>query len=117
MSLKEIKKLVDKSYVNGVLDEKTVFKIASFLKRKDLKDYIKQLQKKEKEITVEIYLSKSPSQKLKEIFSNLYKNKKIVYKIDKKLIAGIKIIKNDIIQNVSIASNLNQIALNIINIT
>lgn len=116
MNKKQIQKLASESYKNNSLDEKTVLKISSMLRRKELKGYIQILKNKEKEKTVEIYLTKLPSQKLKDVFLQVYQNKKIVYKIDKSLIGGVKIIENDMIYNLNIENILNQMVLNIINL-
>ena len=94
MDKKKIQALVFKSYAGRNLNSKKTKLIASMLNRKDLKKFISQLKNEENKRTVTIMLSgKNTSNEA--IFSRMFPNKQIVYKIDPSLIAGIKIIDND----------------------
>lgn len=105
MDIKFIKKLSLASYTNEKLDEKKVNTIVKKLSKSELKSYIKFLKNLEKQKTVYIYLSKMDTQ-IQNEFDKMFKDKKIIIQEDKSLIAGFKIIDNDIIYEQNIKNNM-----------
>ena len=111
---KKIKKLANLSYFKENLDEKKVKLISSKLNRSELKEYIKILRMLEKKKSVTVILptnlvDRETEKTLKETF----KGKKLIFKTDKNLIAGIKIIDFDNVYDFSLASKLGNIIANI----
>lgn len=95
MNKKKLEELVQASYNNEQLDEKTVALIADKLNRNILKQYIAMLKQEEKKhmvfVTTPKPLQRTELEKLKELFPK----KKIIEQIDPAMIAGIKIVQND----------------------
>lgn len=108
MNIKKIKVLVLSSYTNKKLNADRVNKIAGLLARKDLKTYIKVLKSYEKENTVIINLPFLYNDK--RIFDKMFKGKKIIYKEDPSLMAGVRIINNDIVYEHDLKNTLENIA-------
>lgn len=107
MTKKQIKKLAIASYTKGKLDYTKVKKIIKFLKRSELKLYIKAIKNYENNKTVTVFIPSIVERKniltdLKKIFPE----KKIVFKKDQSLIAGIRIIDNDIVYDTNIKNTL-----------
>ncbi|MEK7451093.1 MAG: hypothetical protein AAB662_04110 [Patescibacteria group bacterium] len=111
MNVKNIKKLVLASYIDKKLNPIRVNKIAGLLARKDLKTYIKTLKSYEKKNTVIINLPFLYNDK--KIFAKMFKGKKIIYKEDPSLIAGVRIINNDIVYEHDLKNTLEDIATHI----
>ncbi|MDO8621292.1 MAG: hypothetical protein Q7R31_03350 [Candidatus Levybacteria bacterium] len=111
MDIKKIKKLVLLSYVHKKLNLIRVNKIARLLTRKDLKAYVKVLKSYEKENTVIINLPFMYTDK--KIFDKMFRGKKIIYKEDPSLIAGVRIINNDIVYEHDLKNTLEDIATHI----
>lgn len=109
MDKKLLKQLIQASYTNDQLEEEKVEKIANLLRRKELKAYIHGLKKAEAQKSIivetptgEIIIDQG---ELKETFPN----KKIVYKTNPSLIAGIRIINDDRIYEANIKNSLQNI--------
>lgn len=112
---KQIRELVNLSITKGSLDPKKVELIASSLKRKELKKYIKALKKEDLEQQVIIKLPQQPTDAQKNVFDSLFPNKKIIYHKDQSLLLGVKIINNDMEHQLNLKNNLNTILSHIIN--
>lgn len=108
MNIKKIKMLVLSSYTDKKLNSDMVNKIAALLTRKDLKIYIKVVKNYEKENTVIVSLPFMYNDK--KIFDKTFKGKKIIYKEDPSLIAGVRIINNDIVYEYDLQNTLEDIA-------
>ena len=103
--------LVSQSYIKNNLDIKKVDAIQQMLNKSDLKKYIDALKKKENADNIIVL---SPTDVVdKQMFAKKFPNRKIVYKKDPSLIAGVKIIDNDIIYEMSLKSSLEGIVNNI----
>ena len=89
--MNQIKKLVIASYTQNKLDEKKVGKIARLLNKSELREYIKAIKAFEKKNTVIVTLSDGKNKELAKDFTSLFKDKKIVIREDKSLLAGVKI--------------------------
>lgn len=111
MTKKEIKKLVLASYTKDRLDKKKVNRIIKFFTKSDLKNYIKyiKLNEKSKNITVEVSNLSEKNKIMKEM-KKMYPDKNISIKENKEIIAGIKIINNDIIYEANLKNNLENLA-------
>lgn len=106
MTKKLLKQLVVASYKNNNLNPKTIEKIAKVLSRKELKQYIKALKTEENKRNVIVSLPYLPKNKDKKSFEGVFQNKKILYDIDKSLILGVKITKNDLVYEMSLKNSL-----------
>lgn len=107
MNKKQLDKLVLVSYSNNFLDQKNVSKIATLLKRSDLKQYINGLKLAEKKKSL-IISSPMNDQDLKK-FSKLFPNKKIVFIKDPTLMLGIKVVDNDKVFEFTLKNSLGKI--------
>lgn len=102
-----IKKLAEESYSKNTLDSGKITKIAKKLKRGDLKVYIKNLKDLEAQKTVTITVpSEDGVREIKEHFSKLYPDKKIVFSLDSSLLTGIKVVDYDNVYELSLKSFL-----------
>lgn len=116
MNKKQIQLLVAESYTKGDLDEKKVTKIASILKRKDLKSYVRELKLAEKKKQVIIAL---PSAKVynttKKIFFDLFPGKTISVAEDKLLMLGARVTADDMVYDFSLQKKLEDFLFDIEN--
>ena len=96
MTKNYVKKLASASFTKGKLNKKKVTRITKYLKRKDLKVYIKNLKAMEGRQTVIITVpdDKGLNEKRK-YFSNIYSVKKLVFTIDTSLLTGIRVVDVD----------------------
>jgi F0F1-type ATP synthase delta subunit len=92
---KQIKKLVEASYIDEKLDEKTVAAISDKLNRKLLKEYIGLLKYEEKKAIIVVTTAKPLIETEREKIKSLFPKKRIVEQIDPEMIGGIKIVEND----------------------
>jgi len=110
---KKIKQIAVASYTNGKLDPKKVTVIANTLTRKELKAYIKELKNIERKKRVTV-VSPSPLEPAeKKIIAEKFSGKQIEYKEDLSLMAGVKIIDNDIIYDLNLKNILEDLASHI----
>lgn len=111
MTKKIIRKLAKLSFSKNALDEKKVLRITKAFKRKDLKNYIKDLKRIEKQNTVFIYSSDLESIKnWKNQIQKMFPDKKIKLVLDESLIAGVRIESNDDIYEFNLKNDINNIA-------
>jgi F0F1-type ATP synthase delta subunit len=113
MTKKDIKSLATVSFTGNNLDEKKVNRIIKYLNRHDLKQYIKTLKTLEKQKNVYIYLSHKDNNLIISELKQIFKNKNVVTMEDKSLIAGIKVVDNDLVFEQNIKNNLNNLANNL----
>lgn len=117
MKRKDLNNLVRISYKNSALDKKTVLLIGNKLSRKNLKLYLQALKNYEKKNTVKVIVADDKinrillEKKLKQEFGN----KKFDFEVDKSLIAGIKVIDNDLIYDYNLNSTINSLITHINN--
>ena len=105
MTTKQIKNLATVSYVGEKLDEKKVTKIVKLLTKTELKRYVKCLKNLEQGKTVKIIMSKLDNKnELTKNLKGVFPNKKLEFIEDKSLIAGIKLVDNDIIYDFNLAN-------------
>lgn len=106
MTTRTLKKLVQLSLTNGVLDKSKVLSFTSSLKRKELKQYIKALKTFEKEQSIIVRAAFAPSDFDKKMFTSLFLNKHIVFETSPSLLLGIKIIDNDMEYELNLKNKL-----------
>lgn len=98
-----IKILAKNSYAKGRIDGKKAVKIATSLKREDLKVYIKSLKDIQARNTVFITVASNENMpNLIKEFEKLFPNKKISVELDPSLVAGIRIVDYDNVYELSI---------------
>lgn len=91
-----IKKLAIASYTKNNLDDRKVNKVSKMLKNNDLRVYIKDLKTIESKKIISVTLPNSESTAtIKNHFSRLYPNKRIVFSVDPTLLSGIKVVDYD----------------------
>lgn len=105
MHTKIIKQLINESYTDGQLDNTKVTKIAGILGRRDLKQYIKFLKKREREITVVVTMPDINDIDT-ALFEKLFADKKIVMKKDPQMILGVNITDNDLVYEFNLKNTL-----------
>ncbi len=116
MTRKQILQLVCASYTKEKLDDKKVTKIASLLKRKDLKSYVRALKLQEKKSTVNIALPQAAVyNSSKRIFFDLFPGKSITVSEDKLLLLGGKIIADDMVYDFSLKNRLEDFLMDLEN--
>lgn len=109
MTKKQIKKLALLSFTRENLDAKKVNSIARFLKRADLKEYLRTLKNIESQRKVLVFIPDMSAVKksdLQRTFGRIFPNKKILYEEDPSLLVGVKIINNDQIFEFSLKNDL-----------
>lgn len=107
MTKKQIKQLILASYTKDKLDQKKVEKVAKFLKKKDLKLYVKGLKNNEKKKEVVIAVpSASVYNTSKKIFFDAFPGKSITVREDKLLMLGSKVTADDMVYDFSLKKKL-----------
>ena len=107
---KQIAKLAEISYIDSVLDEKRVLRIAKQLGRSELKSYLKALRQSEDKKTVFVESNLELSGQEKMSFSKLYANKQVKFRVEPDLLFGVRIIEGDMVYNLNMKSALDQIS-------
>lgn len=113
MLKKKIKQLAQASFKGKNLDERRINLVASKLKRKDLRFYLKELTLLKQQGTVEVYLSSDVDDQIKNQVQIRFPQKDIVYTIDKDLLAGMRIVDNDILIDLSLQDIIERLVTNI----
>ncbi len=91
-----IKKLAKASYTKEEMDKNKIEKVTKHLKRSEVKEYIRDLKAIENKRTVTITIPQDKGiSEIKQMFTRIYPNKKIIVKIDPELITGIKVADYD----------------------
>ena len=109
MDKKTIKVVVLASYTKGELDSEKVLRIAKVLSRKDLKNYIHGLKNYEKKLSVTVNTPYELDNQHKNMFSQLYPDKKMIFQTNQSLILGLRITDNDTVYELDLQSQLNNI--------
>lgn len=108
---KKIAKLVEISYIDNVLNEERVLRIAKQLGRAELKNYLKALRLSEDKRTVFVESNFELSEQNKKSFVNLFADKRVKFRIEPNLLFGIRIIEDDMVYNLNMKSALDQISM------
>lgn len=107
MTKRILKKFVEESYTKDKLDEGKVKQITKDMKRKDLKNYVAFLKRKEKSKHLDVRLpvaNINPS--VKKIFFDAFPGKSITIREDKLLLLGAKITADDMVYDFSLKRQL-----------
>ena len=110
MKIREIKKLAEQSFTNGDLDVKIIKRTIALLGKKQLKVYIKFLKKLENERLVWVF---TPVDKVEDKITgrikSMFPNKKIEYVTDPSLIAGLRVVDNDMVYEFNLKDSLDNL--------
>lgn len=110
MTKKQIKKLINASYIKNSLNSARVNRIARQLTRAELKLFIKLLKNYEKSKTITLFVSNiSEANEIIKQIKKIYSDKNVVIKEDKSLIAGVRLVDNDTIYDANIKNSLDEI--------
>lgn len=102
--------LVLASYTDNKLNNETVKKIATLLRRKELKQYINALRLHEQRSKVTIASAFPLDKKEQEDLTNFFPNKTIVVQTDPSLILGLRILNIDSIYELNIRDSLHRMS-------
>ena len=109
MKQKLIKTLARESFENNELDASRVQLIVARLKRKDTRTYIRALKSIEQEQTVSVEVATHIDEMAKKQLQLRFPDKKIVYTINKDILAGMRIIDNDILYDFSVQGKIDRV--------
>ncbi len=109
MDKKQIAKLVDMSFVDGILDEKSVNKIIGQLDGRELREFLKKLTEQEKMQHVYVDLTFDLHDADKKKFKELFPKRQVVFRKDAELVFGIRITDNDMVYNFNMKDAFDQI--------
>lgn len=113
MTNKQIKKLAEESFVKQNLNQKKVNLITRSIKRSDMKKYIKALKVIERKNTIYVVFpvqeEKNSIEYALKTLKNMYPFKKAECMIDPSLMAGVKIINDDLIYDFNMKNTLHNI--------
>lgn len=110
MKRKIVTQLVLASYADNKLNSDRVNKIATLLRRKELKQYINAVKLHELRSKVTITSAFPLDKKDQEGFTNLFPDKTIVVQTDPSLILGLRIINTDTVYEMNISDSLHRIS-------
>jgi len=115
MTAKQIKKLAIQSFNKSYnLDTKQIKKVAPFLRRRELKTYIKFIKKIENEKKINVFIPMDKvDKKITNKIMNIFPNKTIQYFVDPDLIAGIRIVDNDMVYEFNLEDSLENLIAHI----
>lgn len=110
MTINDIKKLAKQSFTKNNLDLKVIKKITTKLNKKQLKVYIKYLKKIENEKIIQVFtpIYKIDDKVINKI-KNMFPNKEIECIEDSSLIAGIRIVDNDMVYDFNLKDSLDNL--------
>ena len=110
MTTKQIKKLALQSFKDGNIDIKKIKRIVPLLRKRELKTYIKFIKNLENERLVWVFtpMDKVES-KITGKIKSMFPNKKIEYVTDPSLIAGLRVIDNDMVYEFNLKDSLDNL--------
>lgn len=109
MNKRKIVTLAKASYTNNKLDKSKVEKIAPYLTRTELKQYIKVLKIEEMKRTITITVPFGKEEIYKKEFENRFPDKNILIQTDPSLIVGVRILRGDMLYKMDLRDNLEAI--------
>jgi len=113
MDYKRIKKIAEGSFINNKLNPKIINLVSKKLKRSELKKYIKALRQIEKKKTIYLILPEITDSKdieyLLNYLKDFYPDKDVEIQKNPKLIAGLKIINDDLVYEYNVKDALNNL--------
>jgi hypothetical protein len=106
----QLKKLALASYTKEKLDIRKVNRLISFLKKTDLRRYIKYLKLIEKSKNITVVLPSKIDIKTENSFKKVYKDKNVNFVYDPSLILGLKILDNDFVYEYNLKDTIGQLS-------
>lgn len=100
------------SFTDNSLNQQKADIIVAKLKRKDARAYIRALRLHESYMSVNVLLPYPADQTLGKKLQIHFPDKKIVYTIDKSVLAGMRIIENDILYDYSLEAKVDRLIKN-----
>ncbi len=110
MNKKFLQQLVLASYTKDGLDAAKAHKIASFLRRGELKQYIRTLKMNEQRNSIVVTTARPMPKNDEEAFKKVYPDKKILTHTDPSLLLGLRIQDNDIIYEMNLKDTLDNMS-------
>ena len=107
MSIKKVKKMALKSFNENSLDQKIISLVSKKLNKKDLKVYINELKRINDVKFVKVYVpdKKIMTDKMTQSLSKFFVNKELRIIEEPELIAGLRIVDNDLIYELNLRDN------------
>lgn len=107
MTKAQIKIIAQKSFIRNQLDSKKVKFFTSKMKRRELRNYIRELKSIDSKNKITVVVPSIESFKKSDIssLSEIYIGKKIVYQEDPSLMVGLKLIDNDLIYDFNLKNS------------
>lgn len=96
-----VKKLVQASFLQGKIDKDRVLRIGNSLNRGQLKQYLFELKKKEKEQILYVDIPFNHHELYQKELEKIFPGKRIIFRRDQNLLLGIRIVDNDNIYEIS----------------
>lgn len=108
MSIKKIKKLALKTYSQASINTKMLDIVSKKLERKDLKAYINELKRINQNRIVKVYVPdrKVLNYKLEKSISKFFEGRSLMILEEPELLAGIRIVDNDLIYELNLKDSL-----------
>jgi hypothetical protein len=106
-----IKQLAEESFNKNDLDEKKIHMITARLKRADARSYVRALKLLTQQKTVFVHAPVVIDATEQKQLQVKFPNKKIVYTINKDLLAGMRIVDNDLLYDYSLEAKFDKIAM------
>ena len=110
MTKKIIKQLAKQSFDNRNLDEKKISLITVKLKKTDARSYIQALKQITQQNTVLVQSPIAIDAVVQKQLQIKFPNKKVVYTINKDLLAGMRIVDNDLLYDYSLGTKIDKIS-------
>ncbi len=111
-----LKKVVQASFVNGVLDEANVSRITKSLSYSELKNYTTLLKRELAKLSVVVVSATSLTSEQQVETKTLYPGKSVSFKTDSTLLGGVRVIENDMIYENNIATTLHRLESHVIQV-
>jgi hypothetical protein len=105
MDKSKIKQLAVDSFTNNQIDESKAKKISRLLDKPSLREYIRVLKLIEQKKTIILMVPDDKIGNIAELgkkISKMYPDKRVLVKTDPELIAGVRIINNDLVYELSL---------------
>lgn len=109
MIKKLIKQLAQESFDNNNLSDKKITLITARLKRTDTRAYLQALKLLTQQKTVFVQTPIAIDESAQKQLQIMFPNKKIVYTIHKDLLAGMRIIDNDLLYDYSLGAKIDKV--------
>jgi len=109
MTKKLLDEIVEISFKENALDEKMIMDIASKLKRRELKAYVRRLRNELSKRSVMIISPRSFSENAKNLFHQTFSDKIVTFETDPSYLLGVKIINGDMVYDQTLKGEFDHI--------